>query len=69
MGDDMPCHQHVNPYCVTCEAEARELRHVRAALADLVALKLLKDEQGKTPYYEENQPKAWAKAREVLDWD
>ena len=39
---------------------------VAAALQELVNLKALKDEQGKTEDYEERQPKAWAEARAAL---
>ena len=35
-------------------------------LAELVALKHIKDTQGKTPEYLERQPKAWEDAREYV---
>lgn len=39
---------------------------VRAALAELVALKTLKDTEGKTEEYARRQPLAWAAARTAL---
>jgi len=46
-------------------AEGQEAR-LRAALAELVALKTLKDTEGRTADYEQRQPAAWQAAREAL---
>ena len=43
-----------------------ENERLREALEMLVELKEIKDLQGKTQYYEENQPIAWEKAKEAL---
>lgn len=40
---------------------------LEAALRELVALKALKDDQGKTPDYERRQPLAWDAARAALE--
>lgn len=47
------------------EAEQRAAS-LEAVLVELVALKVLKDSQGKTPEYEERQPRAWKAARDAL---
>lgn len=44
-----------------------ETKSLRAALVELVALKDLKDAFGKTPDYEDRQPKAWEAARAALE--
>lgn len=36
-------------------------------LEELVSLKHLKDTDGKTPYYLERQPKAWEKAKQLIN--
>lgn len=51
--------QHYNP--------TARIRELEAALRELVALKALKDAQGKTPEYERRQPLAWDAARAVLE--
>lgn len=43
-----------------------ENERFREALHTLLELKRLKDQNGKTDFYKENQPKAWAKAWEVM---
>jgi len=43
-----------------------ENKRLRAALAELVALKTLRDTEGKTAAYEQRQPLAWQAAREAL---
>ncbi|HXI16822.1 MAG TPA: hypothetical protein VNM48_10640 [Chloroflexota bacterium] len=47
------------------EGEAERAR-LRDALEELVALKPLKDTEGKTADYEQRQPLAWQAAREAL---
>ncbi|OPC51497.1 hypothetical protein BAY06_03985 [Elizabethkingia anophelis] len=36
-------------------------------LEELISLKHLKDTDGKTPYYLERQPKAWEKAKQLIN--
>ncbi|HXI19133.1 MAG TPA: hypothetical protein VNM48_22435 [Chloroflexota bacterium] len=48
------------------EGEAERVR-LREALEKLVALKTLKDTEGKTADYEQLQPLAWQAARETLE--
>lgn len=52
---------------------ARKIREVKAragaletAARELLALKNLKDKEGKTPDYEARQPKAWEALRQAL---
>lgn len=44
----------------------REYKDAFELLSELVALKKLKDEAGKTEYYLKQQPLAWQKAQELL---
>lgn len=45
-----------------------KLKHALGALKHLVHLKEVKDTQGKTPEYEQNQPLAWARAKEAITY-
>lgn len=46
--------------------EDDQYHEMRAVLRELVDLKKIKDERGKTPEYEARQPKAWERARVLL---
>lgn len=62
------CLTHGKPNFAYClDAIYARCDAAESALKELVALKDLKDAQGKTADYEERQPKAWAAARAVLD--
>lgn len=49
------------------DQQGKRINELTIALARLVALKEHKDTKGKTTYYEQEQPKAWAYAKEVLN--
>ncbi len=66
---DVPCNCGQKPtYLETVVKRPNDVTpaQIRAALEELVALKDLKDTEGKTADYERRQPLAWHAAREAL---
>jgi len=55
--------QSADPFDTAC----MQVREMEEALQELVDLKNYKDEHGKDEFYLENQPKAWKRARAVLE--
>lgn len=53
-------------HALTLESAESEIEALQAVLTKLVTLKYLKDEQGKTPYYIEQVPIAWAEAKKLV---
>ncbi len=64
-----PPQEHAHTFCPHCRPcrKNEELFALRRLLTELVALKDLKDAEGKTAYYEATMPIAWRKARAMLD--
>ena len=57
---------HGDTFMAGWEEGEAERKRLRSALVELVALKDLKDTEGRTAAYEQRQPLAWQAAREAL---